>query len=153
MVLPNVDLENTWKIFQPFLFAFLGICSHYAVCKETFIVNLLKMFYLLFSQFLNTLFIWYVRSHGSHSARGTQRLLSVRRSKYCLEFSIAWERLKISVTVPFMYKNSWNFLKFNFSDFTLPIRLFFAKKRKPKIFGFEMVKETRIRKNVSSVLH
>ena len=56
MVLPNVDLENTWKIFQPFLFAFLGICSHYAVCKETFIVNLLKMFYLLFSQFLKYAF-------------------------------------------------------------------------------------------------
>ena len=42
-------------------------------------------------------------SHCSHLTRGTQRLLSVRRSKYCLEFSIAWGRLKISVTVPFVY--------------------------------------------------
>ena len=73
MVLPNVDLENTWKIFQPFLFAFLGICSHYAVCKETFIVNLLIMFYLVFSQFLKYAFIS-VWSHYSHLTRGTQRL-------------------------------------------------------------------------------
>ena len=53
--LPNVDRENTWKVFRPFLFAFRDIMlskalSHDAICKETFIVNLLKKFYLLFSQ-------------------------------------------------------------------------------------------------------
>ena len=30
--------------------------SHYAICKENFIVNLLKKFYLLFSQFLKYAF-------------------------------------------------------------------------------------------------
>ena len=59
--LPNVDRENTWKIFRPFLFAFRDIMlskalSHDAICKETFIVNLLKKFYLLFSQFLKYAF-------------------------------------------------------------------------------------------------
>ena len=53
--LPNVDRENTWKVFRPFLFVFRDIMlskalSHDAICKETFIVNLLKKFYLLFSQ-------------------------------------------------------------------------------------------------------
>ena len=78
--------------------------SHYAICKETFIVNLLKKFYLLFSQFLKYAFYITCAYHCSHLTRGTQRLLSVRRSKYCLEFSVAWGRLEfLDNDVPFMY--------------------------------------------------
>ena len=63
------------------------------------------------------------------------REISVRRSKNCLEFSIARGRLKISRwpfhshTIFEAYLiNSYDFLKFNFSRFTPQIRLFFVEK-------------------------
>ena len=103
MVLPNVDLENTWKIFQPFLFASLGICSHYAVSKETFIVNLLKMFYLLFSQFFKYAFIS-VWSHCSHLTRGTQRLGICLEKQILPRIFYSLRTAKnLYLTVPFMY--------------------------------------------------
>ena len=70
--------------------------------------------------------------------------LSVWRSKYCLEFSIIWGRLKIprwpfrSCTIFEAYlTNSLRFLKFNFYRFTPLVRLFFVRKREPKIFWFK----------------
>ena len=80
---------------------------------------------------------------------------SVRRSKYFLEFSITWGQLKISrwsfhsrtifeayLTIKFP-TILWNFI---FSQFTPQARLFFVRKRKPKIFGFKNVIERWIKK-------
>ena len=69
--------------------------------------------------------------------------ISVRRSKYYLEFSIIWGGLKLSRRP----LQSWtifeaqlinslrfsvsSFCKFNFSHFTTQVRLFFVEKRKP----------------------
>ena len=64
--------------------------------------------------------------------------ISVRRSKYCLEFSITLGRLKISRllfhsgTIFEAYLIPYDFLKFNFLHFTPQVRLFFVQKRKPK---------------------
>ena len=67
--------------------------------------------------------------------------ISVRRSKFWLEFSISWGRLKISRWL----FHSCDFRTFNFSHFTAQVRLFFAKS-KPKFFGFKNVMERGIRK-------
>ena len=95
MVSLNVDWEK-YRLFSVCISWYM-ISKTFSLImlfvKETFIFNLSKKFYLLFRQFLKYAFYMIC----------TQRLLSVRRSKYCLECSIAWGRLKISVTVPFMY--------------------------------------------------
>ena len=76
------------------------------------------------------------------------RGIFLRRSKYCLEFSITWGRLKIS---------SWQFhscLVFEaylinslrFSNFHFISQAIFRKKRKPKIFGLKNAMERGIRK-------
>ena len=138
MVLPNVDLENTWKIFQPFLFAFLGICSDYAVCKETFIVNLLKMFYLFFSQFLKYALIS-VWSHCSHLTRGTQRL-SICSEKQILPrifYSLRTAK-NLYLTVPFMY----NFGSLSNKFTTIFWRLIFQILL-PRLGYFSQKKETK----------
>ena len=78
--------------------------------------------------------------------RGTQRLFSVRRSKNCLEFSIAWGRLKISrwpfhsCTIFVIYLiNSLRFsIKFNFSHFSTQVSLFFVEKRNLKCSDSKM---------------
>ena len=61
--------------------------------------------------------------------------ISVRRNKYCLEFSIAWGRLQISrwpfhsCTIFETYLiNSQRFLKLNFSHFTPQVMLLFVEK-------------------------
>ena len=61
--------------------------------------------------------------------------ISVRRNKYCLQFSIAWGRLQISrwpfhsCTIFETYLiNSQRFLKLNFSHFTPQVMLLFVEK-------------------------
>ena len=108
-------LTKIW--FRPMLIKkniglFLFCISWYMLSKTFSLIVLFvkKRLYLTYQKspisfsltFWNMLFIWYVRCHCSPLTRGT-RLLSVRRSKYCLEFSIAWGRLKISVSVPFVF--------------------------------------------------
>ena len=71
--------------------------------------------------------------------------ISVRRSKNCLEFSIAWGRLKIS-RWPFHSRtifeayliNAYDFLKFDFSHFTPQISLFFVEKGHLKVSQSKM---------------
>ena len=83
--------------------------------------------------------------------------ISVRRSKYCLEFSSTWRRLKIS-RWPFNsckifevhLKNSLRFSHL-FSHFTSQVRLNFVGKRKPKIIRFKNVMERGIRKCLTFV--
>ena len=78
--------------------------------------------------------------------RGTQWLFSVRRSKNCQEFSIAWGRLKISrwpfhsCTIFVIYLiNSLRFsIKFNFSHFSSQVSLFFVEKRNLKCSDSKM---------------
>ena len=55
----------------------------------------------------------------------------------------------------FIYEIRYNFLKFNLaiSHFTRQVRVFFIKKRKPKIFGFKNMMERGIRKILSFVMH
>ena len=138
MVLPNVDLENTWKIIQPFLFAFLGICSHYAVCKETFIVNLLKMFFLLFSQFLKYAFIS-VWGHCSHLTRGTQRLGICSENQMLPRIFYSLRTAKnLYLTVPFMY----NFRSLSNKFTTIFWRLIFQILL-PRLGYFSQKKETK----------
>ena len=77
---------------------------------------------------------------------------SVRRSKYCLEFYIALNTAKnFSMSVPFRYnsvseliqKFPYHFLKFNFSYFTLCLKLIFVEKgnlkKKPPIVNQQKV--------------
>ena len=79
--------------------------------------------------------------------------LSVRRSKYCLEFS-SWGLLEISgwpfhtgtIFEAYFINPHYNFLKFNFSHFTRHAGLIFA--RNPKIFLFKNVMESGLRKNL-----
>ena len=78
---------------------------------------------------------------------------SVRRSKYCLEFLITWGRLNLldecSIQVQFSKLKltySLRFSEFNFSYFTLQVKLFFIEKKKPKISGFKNIVERGIRK-------
>ena len=89
---------------------------------------------------------WNVRN------RGTQRRtvfseISVRRSKYCLEFSITWRRLKISrwqfhscTILKAFLTNSSRFSEVSFSHFNFQVRLFVVEKRKPKISRFKNMK-------------
>ena len=77
--------------------------------------------------------------------------IAVRRSKYCLEFSITWGRLKISrwsfhLRTIFDTLIPYDFLKFNFPTLLPRLGLFFLQNRKPKIFGFENVMERGTRK-------
>ena len=69
------------------------------------------------------------------------RKISVRRRKYCLEFSITSGRLKTS-RWPFHSRKIFeayliNVFKFNFSQLTAQVWLFFVWKKKLKIFGFK----------------
>ena len=78
--------------------------------------------------------------------RGTQRLFSVRRSKNCLEFSIAWGRLKISrwpfhsctIFVIYLINSLRLSIKFNFSHFSTQVSLFFVEKRNLKCSDSKM---------------
>ena len=72
--------------------------------------------------------------------------ISVRRSKYCLEFSINWGRLKVS-RWPFPIHGqflklillfSYAFLKFNFLHFTSQVRLIFVQKGNLKFTDSKM---------------
>ena len=65
------------------------------------------------------------------------------------------------MTVPFMYNfrrlsdkfpTVFFFVCFNFSHFTLHVRLFFVEKRKPKIFGFKNVMERGISELITLVI-
>ena len=58
MVCPMLIEKIPEKYFGLFCLHFVlsKALSHDAICKETFIVNLLKKFYLLFSQFLKYAF-------------------------------------------------------------------------------------------------
>ena len=81
--------------------------------------------------------------------------ISDRRSKYCLEFSITWGRLKTS-RWPFQSCTIFEahlikFLKFNFSQFTTQVRLFCVGRKKPKIFGLKNVTKRGIRKILAIV--
>ena len=98
MVSPN----NDWEKYRPF-----SVCISWYMPSKTFSFIMLfvkKRLYLTYQKcsisfsltFWNMLFVWYVRRHCANLTRGTQRLLSVVRSKY-------WGRLKLSVAVPFMY--------------------------------------------------
>ena len=77
--------------------------------------------------------------------------LSVRRSKYCLEFS-SWGLLEISgwpfhsgtIFEAYFINPHYDFLKFNFSHFTPHAGLIFA--RNPKTFLFKNVMERGLRK-------
>ena len=81
--------------------------------------------------------------------------MSVRRSKYCPQFSITWGRLIStwsfhSCTVFEANSNKFPtiFWSLNFIHFTPQIRLFFLEKTKPKpLFGHKNVMERGIRKN------
>ena len=83
--------------------------------------------------------------------------ISVRRSKYCLEFYITWGRLKVSrwsfhsckILDACLTNSLPDFLTFNFSHFTAKVKL---KTRKPKVFGFENVMERGIRKILTFVI-
>ena len=84
--------------------------------------------------------------------------IAVRRTKYCLEFSITWGRLKISRwsfhlrTIFDTYlMNSLRFSEVWFSHFTAQVRLFFLQKRKPKFSDGECDGE-RNRKNSHFVI-
>ena len=80
--------------------------------------------------------------------------ISVRRNKYCLEFSIAWERFKNS---RWLFHScaifeayviiSQRFSEFWFLTFHCPGKAIFRVKRKPDIFECKNVMETGIRKN------
>ena len=83
---------------------------------------------------------------------------SVRRSKYCLEFSITWGGLKSS-TRPFhsctifeahLINSLYGFLKFNFSHFNPQLA---RLEMKPKIFGFKNVMKRGNRKILISFLN
>ena len=76
--------------------------------------------------------------------------ISVRRSKYCLEFSIAWGRLKISrwafhlwTTFEDYLINSLWFSDIQFFTFHSPGLAIFMEERKAKIFGFKNVMKNR----------
>ena len=82
--------------------------------------------------------------------------ISVQRSKNCLEFSIAWGRLKISrwpfhsCTIFEAYLiNSLRFSEVSFFPFHSPGYVIFHRKRKPKIFGIENAMQKGIRKTVT----
>ena len=68
--------------------------------------------------------------------------LSVRRSEYCLEFSFAWGRLKIStwtfhlcsIFEAYLYKFPTIFWSLTFHIFYYPGYTIFLRKREPKIF-------------------
>ena len=80
--------------------------------------------------------------------RGTQRIckISVRGSRCCLEFTIAWGRLKISrwltsIHVHFsklIYLFPYDFLKFNSLHFIAQVRLFFVQKGNLKFSDSKM---------------
>ena len=57
-----------------------------------------------------------------------------------------------SCTIFEAYLINSHFLKFNFSHFTPQVSLYFAEKRKPKIFGFKNVMERRICKIFTFVI-
>ena len=65
--------------------------------------------------------------------------------KFLVERSIHVQFLKLIYYIPY------DFLKLNFSHFTLRVMLFFVKKKKPKIFGFNNVIEIGIRKILTFV--
>ena len=83
----------------------------------------------------------------------------VRRSKYCLEIFVTWERLKISrwpyhscAIFEAYLINSLRFSDVYFSHFTSQVRLFFVEKRKPIIFGLKTAMEKEIRKFLTFVV-
>ena len=85
--------------------------------------------------------------------------ISVRRNKYCQEFSITRWRLKMSrwpfhsCTIFEAYLiNSLRFPEVQVLHFTSPVRLFFVEKRKPTISGFKNVLEWGIRKCLTFVI-
>ena len=91
----------------------------------------------IINEFEKSSFFLKIRLPGNFS-RGTQRLIlqnSVRRSKYCLGFSSTWARLKFS-RWPFHSCN--DFLKFDFSQFILQVRLFFLEKENLKFSDSKM---------------
>ena len=119
-------------------YMFSKVLSHYAVCKETFIVNLLKMFYLFFSQFLKYALIS-VWSHCSHLTRGTQRL-SICSEKQILPrifYSLRTAK-NLYLTVPFMY----NFRSLSNKFTTIFWRLIFQILL-PRLGYFSQEKETK----------
>ena len=90
--------------------------------------------------------------------------ISVRTSKYCLEFSIAQTWLKISGwafhsgTIFEAYlRTPYDFLKFNFSHFTPHVRLIFVEKRNQnfriqKYDGVRNKKNSHFRKTFNCIL-
>ena len=90
-----------------------------------------------------------VAKYGIYSGALNERWdfckISVRRSKYCLEFSIIWGRLKISIWSFHLCKifdayltNSLRFSEKYFSHFTAQVRIFFLQNRKPKFSDSRM---------------
>ena len=76
------------------------------------------------------------------------RILSSLRTakKFLDDRSIRVKFSKLIKQIPY------DFLKFNFSQYTPQVRLFFVEKRKPKIFGFKNVMERGIRKILPFVI-
>ena len=86
--------------------------------------------------------------------------ISVRRSKYCLQFSIAWIRLITSrcafhsdTIFETCLKNSLRFCEVKFFIFYSLCKANFRVKRKPKMFGFKNVIEREVRKILTFVKH
>ena len=85
--------------------------------------------------------------------------ISVRSSKYCLEFSITWGRLKISwrplhscTIFEAQLINSLRFSEVEFFTFHSPGYPIFRRKEERKIVGFKNVMERGIRKILSFVI-
>ena len=86
--------------------------------------------------------------------------ISVRKSKYCLEFSITWGRIKISRDhVPFMSnfgtlsnKFPYDFLKFDFSHFTPQDRHFFSWKKETLKLSESKVIKNVIERGIRKIL-
>ena len=139
MVLPNVDWENTWKIFRPFLFAFLDICS----LKFYLIMLFVKLTYWkcsisFFLSFWNMLFtsVW---SHYSHLTRGTQRLGICSEKQVLPRIFYSLRTAKnLYLTVPFMY----NFRSLSNKFTTIFWRLIFQILL-PRLGYFSQKKETK----------